>query len=122
MPNRSIEFDSERQLHKLYGEIKNLLAIEKSTRVKIVARGISHLEGDPLKMDHCEEFFSLYDQQKIRGLCVHNKYDIFRFLDKVNQGKIEDIKDLLDHPLCLQIRKNLWCQEILANVNFWNLF
>ena len=118
MPNRSIEFDSERQLHKLYGENpENLLAIEKSTHVKIVARGNTlHLEGDPLKMDHCEEFFSLLRSAKEQGF-VHNKYDIFRFLDKVNQGKIEDIKDLLDHPLCLQIRKKSVVPRNLGSVN-----
>ena len=122
MPNRSIEFDSERQLHKLYGENpENLLAIEKSTHVKIVARGNTlHLEGDPLKMDHCEEFFSLLRSAKEQGF-VHNKYDIFRFLDKVNQGKIEDIKDLLDHPLCLQIRKKSVVPRNLGQRKFLEL-
>ena len=48
MPDRSIEFESERQFHRLYGEDpENLLAVEKSLAVKVVARGnILQLEGE----------------------------------------------------------------------------
>jgi phosphate starvation-inducible PhoH-like protein len=122
MPSRSIEFESERQLHKLYGENPdNLLTIEKSTDVKIVARGnILRLEGDPLKMDRCEEFFCLLRSAREQGF-VRGKYDIFRFLDKVYQGKIEEIKDLLDHPLSLQIRKKSVVPRNLGQRKFLEL-
>ena len=47
MPDRSIEFESERQFHKLYGEDpENLLTAEKAFGVKIVARGnLLHIQG-----------------------------------------------------------------------------
>ena len=81
MPSRSIEFESERQFHKLYCENpEHLLSIEKSLGIKIIARGnLLQIEGEREPLDHAEEFFTLLQVAKEQGL-VHGKYDLFRFL------------------------------------------
>ena len=70
MPDRSIEFESERQFHKLYGEDpENLLTVENAFGVKIVARGnLLHIQGDVPNLDRCEKFFSLLESAKGRVL------------------------------------------------------
>ena len=122
MPDRSIEFESERQFHKLYGEDpENLLTAEKAFGVKIVARGnLLHIQGDAPNLDRCEKFFSLLESAKGQGF-VHGKFDFLRFLEKVNSGKSKELEDLLANPLCLQIRKKSVVPRNLGQRRFLDL-
>lgn len=122
MPERSIEFESERQFHKLYGEDPaNLLSVEKFLGVKIVARGnLLHMDGDSAKLDLCEEFFCLLQSAKEQGF-VHGKFDFLRFLEKVKMGKSQELKDLLKYPLRLQIRKKSVVPRNLGQRRFLDL-
>ena len=122
MPERSIEFESERQFHKLYGEDPaNLLSVEKFLGVKIVARGnLLHMDGDSAKLDLCEEFFCLLQSAKEQGF-VHGKFDFLRFLEKVKMGKSQELRDLLKYPLRLQIRKKSVVPRNLGQRRFLDL-
>ncbi|HAF59078.1 MAG TPA: phosphate starvation-inducible protein PhoH [Opitutae bacterium] len=122
MPERSIEFESERQFHKLYGEDPaNLLYVEKFLGVKIVARGnLLHMDGDSAKLDLCEEFFCLLQSAKEQGF-VHGKFDFLRFLEKVKMGKSQELRDLLKYPLRLQIRKKSVVPRNLGQRRFLDL-
>ncbi len=122
MPDRSIEFESERQFHKLYGEDpENLLLVEKSLGLKVVARGnLLHMEGDDSSLDRCEEFFSLLQTAKDQGF-IHGKFDFLRFLEKVSTGNGEEMKDLLANPLRLQIRKKSVVPRNLGQRRFLDL-
>ncbi len=122
MPDRSIEFESERQFHRLYGENpENLLAVEKSLAVKVVARGnLLHLEGENAGLDRCEELFALLESAKTQGF-ANGKYDFLRFLEKVESGKSQELKDLLSRPLRLQIRKKSVVPRNLGQRKFLDL-
>ena len=122
MPSRSIEFESERQFHRLYGENPdNLFSVEKALDIKIVARGNQlHMEGESTKLDLGEEFFSLLESAKDQGF-VHGKFDFLRFLEKVSVGKSQELKDLLNRPLCLQIRKKTVVPRNLGQRRFLDL-
>jgi len=122
MPDRSIEFESERQFHRLYGENpENLLAVEKSLAVKVVARGnLLHLEGENVGLDRCEELFALLETAKAQGF-ANGKYDFLRFLEKVESGKSQELKDLLSRPLRLQIRKKSVVPRNLGQRKFLDL-
>ena len=122
MPDRSIEFESERQFHRLYGENpENLLAVEKSLAVKVVARGnLLHLEGENVGLDRCEELFTLLESAKAQGF-ANGKYDFLRFLEKVESGKSQELKDLLSRPLRLQIRKKSVVPRNLGQRKFLDL-
>lgn len=122
MPDRSIEFESERQFHRLYGENpENLLAVEKSLAVKVVARGnLLHLEGENEGLDRCEELFALLESAKTQGF-ANGKYDFLRFLEKVESGKSQELKDLLSRPLRLQIRKKSVVPRNLGQRKFLDL-
>jgi phosphate starvation-inducible PhoH-like protein len=122
MPDRSIEFESERKFHKLYGENpENLLAVEKSIGVKIVARGnLLHLQGEALNLKKCEQFFSFLELANEQGF-LHGKYDFLRFLEKVSTGKTEELEALLNNPLRLQIRKKSVVPRNLGQRKFLDL-
>jgi len=122
MPNRSIEFESERQFHNLYCESpENLIACEKTLGVTLVARGnLLHMEGDIESLDRGEEFFSLLQVASVQGL-IHGKFDFLRFLQQFNNGKSEEIKELLESPLCLQIRKKSVVARNLSQRKFLDL-
>ena len=122
MPDRSIEFESERQFHKLYGEDpENLLAAEKTLGVKIVARGnLLHMQGDTTNLDRCEKFFSQLESAKGQGF-IHGKLDFLRFLEKVNTGKSKELEDLLAKPLRLKIRKKSVVPRNLGQRRFLDL-
>jgi len=122
MPNRSIEFESERQYHRLYCESpENLIACEKTLGVTLVARGnLLHMEGDIESLDRGEEFFSLLQVASVQGL-IHGKFDFLRFLQQFNNGKSEEIKELLESPLCLQIRKKSVVARNLSQRKFLDL-
>ena len=61
MAKRTIEFDSEREFHKLYEEKPgNLKSIEEKLGLTLVARGSSlQIRGSINSLDQCEELFSL---------------------------------------------------------------
>ena len=122
MPDRSIEFESERQFHKLYGEKpESLQSVESTLGVKVVARGnLLHMEGETNNLDRCEELFSLLECAREQGF-VLGKYDFLRFLEKVESGKSQELKDLLSHPLKLQIRKKSVVPRNLGQRRFLDL-
>ena len=122
MPSRSIEFESERQFHKLYCENpEHLLSVEKSLGVKIVARGnLLLMEGEGEPLNRAEEFFTLLQSAKEQGL-VHGKFDFFRFLEQFNQKDIKELKELLNRPLRLQIRKKSVVPRNLSQRKFLDL-
>jgi phosphate starvation-inducible PhoH-like protein len=122
MPSRSIEFESERQFHKLYCENpEHLLSIEKSLGIKVIARGsLLQLEGDKVPLDRAEEFFTLLQVAKEQGL-VHGKYDLFRFLHQFQEKDSKDLKALLDRPLRIQIRKKSVVPRNLSQRKFLDL-
>jgi phosphate starvation-inducible PhoH-like protein len=122
MPSRSIEFESERQFHKLYCESpEHLLSIEKALGVKIIARGnLLQMEGEGEPLDRAEEFFTLLQAAKEQGL-VHGKFDFFRFLDQFNQKDIKELKELLNRPLRIQIRKKSVVPRNLSQRKFLDL-
>ena len=71
MPDRSIEFESERQFHKLYGEDPENLLTAKAFGVKIVARELPYPRRCP-NLDRCEKFFSLLESAKEQGLFMES--------------------------------------------------
>ena len=122
MPDRSIEFESEREFHRLYGENpENLLAVEKSLAVKVVARGnLLQIEGKKQGLDCCEELFTLLNAARKQGF-ANGKYDFLRFLEKVESGKSQELKALLNRPLQLQIRKKSVVPRNLGQRKFLDL-
>ena len=76
MLNRSIEFESEREFHRLYCENPEyLLAIENSLGIKVVARGnVLHIEGSDNGVADCEKLFSLLVDANRQGFS-NGKYD-----------------------------------------------
>ena len=122
MTDRSIEFKSERVFHKLYCEApENILAIEKAFQIKVVARGnVLHMEGAEKGMAKCEELFLLLENAKAQGFSI-GKYDFLRFLEKVKSGKSVEIKELLNHPLKLKIRKKTVVPRNLGQRRFLDL-
>ena len=106
MAEKKIEFESERQLHKLYAERpENLSEAERILSVRLVARGnCLTLPGEPADLPLCEELFSLLLKGREQGF-VSGKSDFKRFLDKVGSGKAEELRNLLEDPLVLKIRK-----------------
>lgn len=122
MPDHLIEFESERFLHKLYGENPQLLlAVEKSLGLKIVARGNTlHLNGSEDTVNLCNEFFFLLQEAKTQGL-VQGKFDFLRFLEKVKNGNSKYLRDLLKQPICLKIRKKSIVPRNLAQRHFIEL-
>ena len=122
MPSRSIEFESERQFHKLYCENpEHLLSIEEALGIKIIARGnLLQMEGEGEPLDRAEEFFTLLQAAKEQGL-VHGKFDFFRFLDQFNQKDINELKELLNRPLRIQIRKKSVVPRNLSQRKFLDL-
>jgi len=86
-----------------------------------VARGnLLHMEGDIESLDRGEEFFSLLQVASVQGL-IHGKFDFLRFLQQFNNGKSEEIKELLESPLCLQIRKKSVVARNLSQRKFLDL-
>ncbi len=122
MAKRTIEFDSERDFHKLYEEKpKNLSAIEKILDVNLVARGSSlQIKGDDGALDKCEEFFSLLQHGKESGFSPKGA-DFTRFLEKVAAGQSNELHELLSKPLVIKIRKNSVVPRNLSQRRFLDL-
>ncbi|HAW97122.1 MAG TPA: phosphate starvation-inducible protein PhoH [Opitutae bacterium] len=122
MAEKKIEFESERQFHKLYGEKpENLGEVERLLSVRLVARGDSlTMEGSPADLERCGELFSLLLKGREQGF-VSGKSDFRRFLEKVSQGKSGELHDLLDNPLILKIRRKSVVPRNLGQRRFLDL-
>jgi phosphate starvation-inducible PhoH-like protein len=122
MSEKTLEFDSERQFHKLYFENPdNLKLIEKTLGLNLVARGnVLRMEGSTESLTQCEELFELLDSGKQQGL-VSKKSDFNRILDKVSRGRGNEIRSLLSDPLVLKIRKKSVVPRNLGQRRFLDL-
>ena len=122
MSEKTLEFDSERQFHKLYCEDPdNLKLIEKSLGLNLVARGnVLRMEGSTDSLTQCEELFELLDSGKQQGL-VAKKSDFNRILDKVSRRRGNEIRSLLSDPLVLKIRKKSVVPRNLGQRRFLDL-
>ena len=98
MAEKTIAFETERQLHKLYLEIPdNLLLAEKKLGVHILARGNSlKISGDKEKLAIAGEFFELLRLGRDQGFLI-NSMDFTRFLNKICNGKILELRNLLEN-------------------------
>ncbi len=106
MPSKTIEFDSERELHRLYGEKPdNLLALERKLNLQAVARGNElHLQGEVDQVEQAGEFFLLLLQASKQGFRI-NSSEFLRFLAMYTSGQASQMKKLIENPICLKIRK-----------------
>ena len=106
MSEQTLEFESERHFHKLYGESpKHLSEIEKSLGLELVARGNAlKMKGTDRSIRLCKELFAFLELAKQQGMITKNS-DFMRFLEKVSKGKGKELSDLLKDPLVLKIRK-----------------
>ncbi len=122
MAKKTLEFESERDFHKLYSEDpKNLQQMEKSLGCKVVARGGTLiLEGSAVSIEQSETFFRLLESASKQGVSTKTS-DFHRFLKKVAQGKADEIKELLDNPLILKIRKKSVVPRNLGQRRFLDL-
>jgi phosphate starvation-inducible PhoH-like protein len=122
MAKKTLEFESERDFHKLYSEDpKNLQQMEKSLGCKVVARGGTLiLEGSSESIEQSEIFFRLLESASKQGVSTKTS-DFHRFLKKVAQGKAAEIKELLDNPLILKIRKKSVVPRNLGQRRFLDL-
>ena len=122
MTQRTLDFESEREFHKLYAEDpRNLQQMEKALECKVVARGTSlSLEGSDHAVDQAEVFFQLLESARKQGFTIKSS-DFLRFLEKVSKGKTAEIQKLLDHPLVLNIRKKSVVPRNLGQRRFLEL-
>ena len=122
MAESTLEFDSERDFHKLYEEKpKNLRSIEKSLSVHLVARGSSlQISGDEQGVNQCEELFSLLQIGQEQGFKPRGA-DFIRFLEKIATGQSKELRELLSKPLVLKIRKTSIVPRNLSQRHFLDL-
>ncbi len=122
MAESTLEFDSERDFHKLYEEKpKNLRSIEKSLSVHLVARGSSlQISGDEQGVNQCEELFSLLQIGQEQGF-IPRGADFIRFLEKIATGQSKELRELLSKPLVLKIRKTSIVPRNLSQRHFLDL-
>ena len=120
--DHTIEFQSEREFHSLYCENpKNLKKIETSLNLQMVARGnFLKISGEDSAVKKCEEFFSLLELGRSQGM-VAKSADFSRFLEKVVKGKAYELKELLEKPLVLKIRKKTIVPRNLGQRRFLDL-
>ena len=87
MAKKSLEFESERDFHKLYSEDpKNLQQMEKALDCKVVARGGTLiLEGSSLSIEQGELFFRLLESANKQGVSTKSS-DFHRFLKGWSPG------------------------------------
>ncbi len=122
MSEQTLQFESERHFHQLYGENPdNLQEIEKILGLCVVARGdLLKLEGDEKALQRCEELFGLLELGREQGM-VTKKSDFLRFLKKVSTGRGQELRDLLKDPLVLKIRKKSVVPRNLGQRRFLEL-
>ena len=120
--DHTIEFESEREFHSLYCENpKNLKKIETSLNLQMVARGnFLKISGEDSAVKKCEEFFSLLELGRSQGMAAKSA-DFNRFLEKVVKGKAYELKELLEKPLVLKIRKKTIVPRNLGQRRFLDL-
>ena len=119
MSAKEIEFESERFLHKLYGENpENLRLVEDVLNVSLLARGGSlRMEGDADALGHCEEFFELLRMGREQGFTTRNG-DFAQILGKVAEGKAGEFRELFADPLVLNLRKTSVVPRSLAQKRY----
>jgi len=122
MAERTLEFDSEREFHKLYEEKPgNLKSIEEKLGLILVARGSSlQMRGSSNSLDRCEELFSLLQIGREHGFTPKGA-DFLRFLDKIANGQSSELEELLSNPLVLNIRKTSIVPRNLSQRHFLDL-
>lgn len=122
MAERTLEFDSEREFHKLYDEnLKNLKSIEQILSVSLVARGSSlQMRGNNLSIERCEELFALLKLGTEQGFTPRGA-DFLRFLEKIASGESKELYELLSNPLVLKIRKTSIVPRNLGQRRFLDL-
>ncbi len=122
MAERTLEFDSEREFHKLYEEKPgNLKSIEEKLGLILVARGSSlQMRGSSNSIDKCEELFSLLQIGREHGFTPKGA-DFLRFLDKIAIGQSSELEELLSNPLVLNIRKTSIVPRNLSQRHFLDL-
>lgn len=122
MSEQTLQFESERHFHQLYGENPdNLQEIEKILGLCVVARGdLLKMEGDEKALQRCEELFGLLELGREQGM-VTRKSDFLRFLKKVSTGRGQELRDLLKDPLVLKIRKKSVVPRNLGQRRFLEL-
>ncbi len=122
MLEKILEFESERNFHKLYLEDpKNLLVVENKLGANLVARGNSLvLMGESKEVEQCELLFLLLQNAREQGF-ICRKSDFIRFVDKVAQGDAQQLVELLDNPLVLKIRKKSVVPRNLGQRRFLDL-
>lgn len=122
MAERTLEFDSEREFHKLYEEKPgNLKSIEEKLGLILVARGSSlQMCGSSNSIDKCEELFSLLQIGREHGFTPKGA-DFLRFLDKIANGQSSELEELLSNPLVLNIRKTSIVPRNLSQRHFLDL-
>lgn len=106
MAEKILEFESERQFHKLYCESpENLRLAEEKLGTRLIARGCNlTIEGNEAEVAASEELFKLLQRGQEQGIVPKNS-DFKRFLEKVSSGKADELWNLLNDPLVLKIRK-----------------
>jgi phosphate starvation-inducible PhoH-like protein len=122
MAERTLEFDSEREFHKLYEEKPgNLKSIEEKLGLTLVARGSSlQMRGSSNSLGKCEELFSLLQIGREHGFTPKGA-DFLRFLDKIASGQFAELDELLSNPLVLNIRKTSIVPRNLSQRHFLDL-
>lgn len=122
MDERTLEFDSEREFHKLYDEnLKNLKSIEQILSVSLVARGSSlQMRGNNKSIEKCEELFALLKLGTEHGFTPRGA-DFLRFLEKIASGESKELYELLSNPLVLKIRKTSIVPRNLGQRRFLDL-
>ena len=122
MSEYTIEFESERDFHKLYCEDPdNLRKLEELFGLRVVARGsILKVNGDAPAVEKCKELFALLQLGREQGMIVR-KSDFIRFMEKVSKGRSEELRELLRNPLMLKIRKKTVVPRNLGQHRFLDL-
>jgi phosphate starvation-inducible protein PhoH and related proteins len=122
MAERTLEFDSEREFHKLYDEKpSNLTSIEQIFSVNLVARGCSlQMRGNDQGIERCEELFALLKLGSEHGFTLRGA-DFLRFLEKIAAGESKELHELLSNPLVLNIRKRSIVPRNLGQRHFLDL-
>ena len=121
MSEQTLQFESERHFHQLYGENpENLQKIETLLGLKIVARGdLLKMRSDEKSLKQCEELFGFLEMGREQGM-VTKKSDFMRFL-KGFEGQGQELRDLLKDPLVLKIRKKSVVHRNLGQRRFLDL-
>lgn len=122
MAETKLEFESERDFHKLYDEDpRNLQIMEKTLGCHVIARGTSlTIKGKKKGVDLGELLFHLLKSAKDQGFTTKGT-EFLRYLNQVSKGNAEEIRELLANPLILKIRKKSVVPRNLGQKRFLDL-